>query len=294
MAAFGEAALMDEVVRASADIALKVDPSGRIRAVHFGESFAQESPDAWIGKSWEATVTGETRSKVVQLMEEANARGVARGRQVNHSLPTGSEAPVDYTAIRLGSTGDVLAIGRDLRAMSALQSRLIEAQQAMERDYWRLRQIETRYRLLFQFASEPVLIVGAESQEVEDANPAATDAFDLTGGALVGRRFPDDFGFDDPDALERHLETVRVQGRAEPTRVRTSHDGREWTIHASLVRQDPETFFLVRVTPGAALPLRKSTPGLDPRPYLDAVPDAVLLMDSRGEILDANRAFLDM
>ena len=52
-----------------------------------------------------------------------------------------------------------VAIGRDLQALSTLQQRLVEAQQAVERDYWKLRQIETRYRLLFLRSSEAVLVV---------------------------------------------------------------------------------------------------------------------------------------
>jgi sulfur transfer protein SufE len=42
-----------------------------------------------------------------------------------------------------------------------LQQRHVEAQQSMEREYSRLRHAETRYRLLFQLASEAVVIVDA-------------------------------------------------------------------------------------------------------------------------------------
>ena len=54
-----------------------------------------------------------------------------------------------------------MALGRDMRPDMALQQRLVSAQVSMERDYWRLRHVETRYRLLFQQASEPVLILDA-------------------------------------------------------------------------------------------------------------------------------------
>ena len=57
-------------------------------------------------------------------------------------------------------------------------------QQAMDREYLRLRQVETRHRLLFQVTSEAVLIVDASNQRVVEANPAG----DRRGGGLDSRR----------------------------------------------------------------------------------------------------------
>ena len=66
--------------------------------------------------------------------------------------------PVAYTAIRLGEHGPVLAVGRDMRAIAAIQERFIETQQDMERGYWNARQAESRYRLLFQVATDAVMV----------------------------------------------------------------------------------------------------------------------------------------
>ena len=54
-----------------------------------------------------------------------------------------------YTTVLLGGHAGLLAIGKSLQAVAELQSRLITAQQTMERDYWKLRDVETKYRLLF-------------------------------------------------------------------------------------------------------------------------------------------------
>ena len=59
----------------------------------------------------------------------------------------------------------------------ALQRRLIDTQQAMERDYWRFREAETRYRHLLETSSEAVLIVDGSTQKVLEANPAARALF---------------------------------------------------------------------------------------------------------------------
>ena len=87
-----------------------------------------------------------------------------------------------------GPTSACVAVGRDLRALAALQQRLAEAQQAMEREYARIRNAEKRYRLLFQLSAEPVLIVDAGNQRVLEANPAAVALFGLEAQALAGQR----------------------------------------------------------------------------------------------------------
>lgn len=56
-----------------------------------------------------------------------------------------------------------------------MQQRLVDAQQAIERDYTRLRQLETRYRVLFEMASEAVIVLDANTFKVIEANPRAAD-----------------------------------------------------------------------------------------------------------------------
>ena len=45
------------------------------------------------------------------------------------------------TTVRLGGKAGLIAIGRNLQAVAELQSRLIAAQQAMEQEYWKLREV---------------------------------------------------------------------------------------------------------------------------------------------------------
>jgi hypothetical protein len=114
-----------------------------------------EESKAWLGDGWIDTVTVESRGKITDMLAEAAAQGVSGRRQVNHVSPSGADIPIVYTAVRMDETpGKVVAIGRDLRAVSALPQRLVEAQQSLERDYWRMRHSETRYRLLFQVYPE--------------------------------------------------------------------------------------------------------------------------------------------
>ena len=122
--------------------------------------------------------------------------------------------------MRVGRDGRVVAVGRDLRATAALQQRLVDAQQSMERDYARLRHVETRYRLLFQMTSEAVLIVDAASHKVVEANPAAAqllgDAAKPWSADLPGRLR----GAEVPRPCQALLAGVRATGRPDDVRAR--------------------------------------------------------------------------
>ena len=116
-----------------------------------------------------------------------------RWRHLNHPSADGPDVPILYSAVKVGGRGNVVAVGRDLRATAALQQRLIDAQQSMERDYSRLRHVETRYRLLFQVTSEAVMIVDAATQKVVGGQPGGGAAARRAVKRIVGRSFPEGF-----------------------------------------------------------------------------------------------------
>ncbi|HET9134956.1 MAG TPA: transcriptional regulator PpsR [Gemmatimonadales bacterium] len=288
--------LLGGVIAAASDIALILDAQGVVcdLAITAHDPGLDEAR-AWLGQEWSRTVTTESKAKVRELLAEAGQHGVSRRRQVNHPSAHGADLPIAYTVLRLGRDGRAVALGRDLRALSSLQQRLVEAQQAMERDYWRMRHIETRYRLLFQLSSEAVLVVDAASHKVVDANPAVGRLLALPPKRLVGRTFPIDLDEPSTSEVEDLLAGVRSSGRSEELRVRTA-GGLELALGASLVRQDGASLFLVRMMPVADGGLGGS--GVDGPTRLgaivDVVPDGVVTLDLEGRILFANRGFLDL
>lgn len=289
---------MTSILTAASDIALVLDESGVIRDVTLGQTdYPIEESKGWLGQGWAETVTPESRAKIVDMLKEATADGVSRRRQVNHLSASGHDIPVAYTAVRLeGSQNSLVAIGRDLRAVSALQQRLVEAQQSLERDYWRMRHIETRYRLLFQLSTEAVLMVDASTQKVVEANPAASQLFDQPVKKLVGRGFPFDLDRQSEAAVIDQLVAVRAHGHADDLSVRLAASGREVTLATSLVRQDATALFVIRILPGATAGFssgatESSTGALK---LVEALPDGFVVTDGEGRVLSANRAFLDL
>ncbi len=193
-----DAKAVSRLVGAASDIALVLDDEGTIIEVvtQRPELGARGARD-WLGRPWVQTVTVDSRQKVEALLRDAQAAADAAGRwrQVNHPVKDGDDLPLLYSAMRVvrddsrSGRGRIVAFGRDLRDSVALQRRLIESQQAMERDYWRYREAETRYRHLFETTAEAVLIVDGATQKVLEANPAAR-ALCTVRRSTAGRRQP--------------------------------------------------------------------------------------------------------
>lgn len=290
---------MTSILTATSDIALVLDETGVIRDVSLGQTeHPIEESRGWLGHGWVDTVTPESRNKIIDMLKEAATDGVSRRRQVNHVSFAGSDIPVAYTTVRVNEGEHrLVAVGRDLRAVSLLQQRLVEAQQSLERDYWRMRHIETRYRLLFQVTSEAVLVVDATTLKVVEANPAASTLFDQPNKKLVGRSFPFDLDRASDALISDALGTARSHGRADDLVAQLGSSDVRCTVSIALVRQDTTTLFLVRM-----IPLASAAEHRDSRAHssgsaiklVESLPDGFVVTDNDGRIASANRAFLDL
>lgn len=288
--------LAADLVANTGDLAVIVDRTGVVRAVVATDAELREAGiEQWVGQHWAQTVTVETRTKVDALLRDASSKSQGRRRQVNHVLPGGNDLPVSYTVMRVGRDGAFVAAGRDMRTMSALQQRLVEAQQAMERDYWRLRHVETRYRLLFQFAAETILVVDSATMRVMDANAAAGKLFGEPPEKLTGRAFPFGIVPDDLRAVSDAVGSARSFGKSADVRVRLARGGEAYSITASTFRQDSSTLLLVRFSSLEGDRLL-SDGGERSRiaALLEQSPDAFVITDIVGSVTYANRAFLDL
>lgn len=295
-----EAEAAATLIASAADIALIMDADGTVRDAAFGsEDLQRAAGGEWLGRSWLETVTVESRPKIEALLKTARAapgEDTPRPRQVNHPCGGGKpDLPVLYSAVRLDHDGKIVALGRDLRSLAELQQRLVNAQQSLERDYARLRHLETRYRLLFKLTGEAVLVVDAQTRKVVDANPAAVALFGDSARQIVGRTFPHGIEAEGVQAVTSLLATVRARGEGDDVTVRLTGHGAPVTLSATLFRQERAAFFLIRLLPQAV-----EGAGAAGRPAgqwqeaMTALPDAFVVTDMAGRITSANMAFLDL
>lgn len=166
------------------DIVLIVGQDGVIQNVAVGAAMAEPAAKAWIGRHWAETVTGSTRRKIELLLQEVGTAGVTRRREVNHQSDAGPDIPVSYSALRLGKQGPVIAVGRDLRAVAAIQQQMLSAQQELERNYWTLRRDQGKQRELDQVASDAVLVVTEPHFQIAESNAAADIVLLQADGSL--------------------------------------------------------------------------------------------------------------
>ncbi len=280
------------LAEAAGDLVLILEPDGTIIDYSIASHEpAIEGSGVWVGQKWSDIVTVESRSKIQDMLGSVAADVPPRWRQVNHPSSTG-DVPVRYWTVASGNEGRVIAVGRDLRANAVLQQRLMQVQQSLERDYLRLRQAESRYRMLFERAAEAILVVDAESRRIREANPAAARLLGAPEGSLVNRPLS---VIADPhahDALMTYLGAVSAAD--QPPMVLLLPAGRgSVTLSASIFRQDQASYYLVRVDGGSG-GLRDSQGDAQMLDMLARMPDAFVLTDADLNVVAVNLAFIDL
>ena len=285
-----DASVTAKVVAAAADVALIVD-DGVIKDIALGNNeLTKEGYDnAWRGKKWIETVTVESRPKIEALLK-TTVKARPHWRQVNHPSSSGMDIPVKYTAVKTGTTNRIVALGQDLRSVSALQQRLIEAHQGIERDYDRLRDAEARYQTLFRAVAEPVLIVDGDSFEIKDANPAAAKHFESMTHALIGGSLVELFQKKAGREIELTVANALAHGSSVSGVLKSRGKG-AWKLSFSPFRQNDETQLIVRVIVDGEQSETQSAEFLE---VLESLPDGLVVTNEDLFILHVNKAFHEM
>jgi transcriptional regulator PpsR len=287
------------LITAAADIALILDTSGIIRDVSISsQDLADDLPGhtRWLGKPWIETLAEDSHAKAESLLADAATQTPPRWRHLNHLSNGPSDVPILYAVMRAGATGRSVVFGRDLRTVSTLQRRLVDAQQSVEREYAHIRQVETRYRLLFQMASDAVLIVDCGTGKVQDSNPTARRLF--AAAAEPGRVWAGTAIFtpEGSRSVELLLAGVQVSGRADDVRVRLMEGDKEVVVSASLFRDDKGAACLLRIAEpdgGATTgPIAKLKTKL--LKLMESAPDGFVVTGSDGRIITANATFIEL
>jgi transcriptional regulator PpsR len=286
------------LIAASSDLALVIGERGDILDVSFNSEELADDLDVrspWLNRPWIDTVSADSRAKVEMLLREATSTAAPRTRHVNHPSRHGGSVPILYSAVPVGAKGRLVAFGRDLRAVSELQQRLVDAQQSMEQDYSRLRDVEMRYRLLFQTSSEAVLILDAANARVIETNPAAQRLFGDSGLRALKTGMAHAFDAASEEVVQALLNTAGAMGRAEPVRACIKGTSAEFIVSALVFREGAAARFLVRVTPpaaGAAVANETTYATAQLAELVKRSPDGFVVVDSDGVIVAANAAFL--
>ncbi len=289
------AGLARAFVSLSSDIALVIDEHGIVTAVAQNEQTPMDpAAQAWIGQPWSQTVTGDTRGKIESLLVDACTAGLGRRREVNHAGAQGHELPVAYTALRLGDKGPVLAVGRDLRSMAAIQQRFLDTQQALERSYWRARHGEMRCRLLYQVATDAVASVDVQRACLIAVNAAAARLLQVEAPSAQGRLLAAHFDARSRAAVDALLARAGAKPEAVATQARLAGTHLSIALTATRLPEARQPTVLLR--------LRQADPVLDDplalgsalARHVDGTPEGIVVVDRQALVREANLAFVQM
>ena len=281
------------IVQASADISLTLNRDGVIQSIAFGNpDLRSPNLEGWVGKNWLDVVTSESRPKIQALLQDANETSLSRFRQINVPSPGSADLPLLCATLKIGSTGQIIALARDLREISLLQQRLVDAQQAIERDYTRLRQLETRYRVLFEMASEAVIVLDANTFKIIEANPRAADLLGDSVKKLNGRLLMDSLTKGDRIQVQSLLSKVAYTSTVADLNT-SIQSGQEVYLSAAPFRNENQSLILVTLKrAGEFIDRQDSSAQSLVIQALENAPDGFIVTNSAGKILTANQAFL--
>ncbi|MEQ1612985.1 MAG: transcriptional regulator PpsR [Hyphomicrobiaceae bacterium] len=289
---------MTNIAVAQPDVTLLIDTDGVIRKVTVSASLSSQGAQSLVGRRWTETVKPVSHDVVRTIIENALNSGVTGFRQVVQQFSDGTELPIEYTAVKLSPKGGLVVVGKSLQAVTELQSQLIAAQRAIEQDYWKFREIESRYRLLFDQSNEAVLLVRGTNPRITEANVAAVRTIGLGAAApesVIGRELLPEIASSDRKLLQRMFDQASEGGHAPAVLVHLARSGDAVLIRASQIAADAGHAFMLRLAPGEP---RMPEPAPNEfelvRSLIEQAADGFVIVDSKGFVRFCNAAFVDL
>ena len=129
-------------------------------------------------------------------------------------------------------------MGRDLRVVTDLRQQLLNAQHAMEQDYWALRQMENRYRRLLELTSDAVLVVDEATGRVLEANSQANNLLAAEGQSVIGKPLPLN-----STEFDQLLQKARESGSAQISHITLPNRAESSEALINFLRQGAESRF---------------------------------------------------
>jgi transcriptional regulator PpsR len=286
--------VIGRLVEAAADVALLIR-GGVVSdiSISSAELSREGFESSWRGQRWVDTVTAESRNKIEEILRDSSEDAI-RWRHVNHPSRTALDVPVRYAAVPTGTPDQILVLGRDLRSISTLQQRLVEAHQELERDYSRLREAEARYRLLFDTAAEPVFVLRAGNLQIEEANPAVARLVGREPAALIGTSLLDLFAADHRVLLQTEAAQALGSGYAR-LHGAVLAAGTTADLSFSAFRKNNEVRLILRlIQPVMGASDVREEARLAFLRALEHLPDGLVVTDTDLRIVLANAAFVSM
>ena len=269
-----------------------------------GVELARLKLEGWIGKKLSELTELDSTQKLLNILkaptvlEKANPKELATDwRHINFLSPANQSAPFMIKLFKFVNEDNLILCARDLGSMSKMQQKLMDTHRSMERDYLRLRHLESRYNTLFENSSEPILIVDLITKKIVQANPSAVRfVLGEDGKKLIGSELGQWFDAQDGQELEDLLSAAQSGAKTKPLPVTSIMHGQALTLMPTLLVQEGGAQLMLRLvvkfsSQGSSL----NAPAQEL--YIDALqkaPYGFVVTDAAGLVLSANDEFVSM
>ena len=273
-----------------ASIQFTVAATGFIVDAEVNNPSSTVQPDDLIGTSISEIVTEESIGALNAKLNEARRnKGTAVRCDVTVNPRNTNPVPLLCWLCCQNNNDDVRIAALDLLPEASLRHQLLNAQHAMERDYWSKRRLEARYRRLLDMVSDGFVVVDDSSGRILEANPVASMLLAESGANLVGKAFP--IGLDDSgrSTVERLTREARSVTTTVDAMIR-NNAGLELNIALTYLRQSGEGRLLVRLRDDS----ERDVTGAEFAPFFSDAPDGIIELDEQGIVTGANASFLEM
>ena len=272
-----------------ASLQLTLNEAGFVASASTNSPSSMVQSEDLIGKEWLSLLREIDRPAAKAAIKEAINRPDTSVRcDAIMELATGNELPLTcWLVSHNGIDVDIAAL--DLLPEVSLRQQLLNAQHAMERDYWSKRRLEARYRRLLDMVSEGFVVVDDASGRILEANPVAAALLVAPGSTLVGKPFP--IGLDDQarTTMDRLTREARSVTNTVDSTLK-SEAGLELNVAVTYLRQSGEGRLLIRLRDDS----ERDYSGSEFEPFFGSAPDGILALDESGIVMSANQAFLEM
>jgi len=273
-----------------ASIQFTVAATGFIVDVEVNNPSSTIQPDDLLGSSISEIVAEESVSALNAKLNEARRnKGSALRCDITVNPRNTSPVPLLCWLCCESTNDDVQIAALDLLPEASLRHQLLNAQHAMERDYWSKRRLEARYRRILDMVSDGFVVVDDNSGRILEANPVASTLLAEPGANLVGKAFPT--GLD--DKARNTVERLTREARSVTTTVDgmiSNGMGLELNIALTYLRQSGEGRLLVRLRDDS----ERDVTGAEFAPFFNDAPDGIIELDEQGIVTGANASFLEM
>lgn len=285
------------VLEQASDIAVYLDGSSAVQGI----SVNPESPslgclDHWVGRAFNDFLTPESAAKFAQRLTDMakSIDGVVRPIELNHMDNAKWEFPVRYTLHRVGDDGGLLLIGRDMQPLAEVQQRLVKEQLARERDQQLLRSEKTLFNVVLEQSETPFIIIEPEKARIRDINSAAASLLGSNPDTLAGNMVSQSFEGRRRGEFMEALQSAANSESARTVEAVSRRNGRVVNLRPKFFRAAGELMLLCVI--------ESTDDGGETGPELThslislyaASSDAIVLIDAKGFLRDANEAFLVM